>query len=111
MIAWTVGVQYLAPEAFSQLAEFRGQKELPAPMILAEVRASRTHRRPLRTTAGFEDREDHRSLSTSILQLQGLHYLTWVEKPSGTKQETRIRNHDTTDATSEGRWMCQQDGS
>ena len=32
---------------------------------LAEVRVSRTHRRPLRTTTGFEDREDHRSLSTS----------------------------------------------
>ena len=32
---------------------------------MAEVRVSRTHRRPLRTTTGFEDREDHRSLSTS----------------------------------------------
>ncbi len=32
---------------------------------LAEVRASRTHRRPLRTTTGFEDREDHRNPSTS----------------------------------------------
>ncbi len=32
---------------------------------LAEVRVSRTHRRPLRTTTGFEDREDHRNLSTS----------------------------------------------
>lgn len=32
---------------------------------LAEARVSRTHRRPLRTTTGFEDREDHRSLSTS----------------------------------------------
>jgi hypothetical protein len=35
--------------------------------MLAEARVSRTHRRPLRTTAGFEDREDHRSLSTSVL--------------------------------------------
>jgi hypothetical protein len=34
---------------------------------LAEVRASRTHRRPLRTTTGFEDREDHRNLSTSAV--------------------------------------------
>ncbi len=33
---------------------------------LAEARVSRTHRRPLGTTAGFEDREDHRSLSTSL---------------------------------------------
>jgi len=33
---------------------------------MAEVRVSRTHRRPLRTTTGFEDREDHRSLSTSL---------------------------------------------
>jgi hypothetical protein len=33
---------------------------------LAEVRVSRTHRRLLRATAGFEDREDHRSLGTSI---------------------------------------------
>src|ERR1700679_1751550 len=32
---------------------------------LAEVRVSRTHRRPLRATTGFEDREDHRSLGTS----------------------------------------------
>jgi hypothetical protein len=39
----------------------------PAPIILAEVRASRTHRRPLRTTTGFEDREDHRNLSTSAV--------------------------------------------
>src|SRR3984885_10958738 len=37
-----------------------------SPIILAEVRASRTHRRPLRTTPGFEDREDHRNLSTSL---------------------------------------------
>jgi len=29
---------------------------------VAEARVSRTHRRPSRTTAGFEDREDHRSL-------------------------------------------------
>src|SRR5437868_4761579 len=36
---------------------------------LAEARVSRTHRRPLRTTAGFEDREDHRSLSASVLRL------------------------------------------
>jgi len=36
---------------------------------MAEVRASRTHRRPLRTTTGFEDREDHRSLSTSMREL------------------------------------------
>src|SRR5260370_23725809 len=35
-------------------------------LILAEVRASRTHRRPLRTTTGFEDREDHRNPSTSV---------------------------------------------
>jgi hypothetical protein len=35
--------------------------------MLAEARVSRTHRHPLRTTAGFEDREDHRSLSTSVL--------------------------------------------
>jgi hypothetical protein len=39
--------------------------EPPVSQFLAEVRVSRTHRRPLRTTAGFEDREDHRSLSTS----------------------------------------------
>jgi len=32
---------------------------------MAEVRVSRTHRRPIRTTAGFEDREDHRSPGTS----------------------------------------------
>src|SRR6202051_1696200 len=36
--------------------------------MLAEARVSRTHRRPLRTTAGFEDREDHRSLSTSVFE-------------------------------------------
>jgi hypothetical protein len=34
--------------------------------ILAEARASRTHRCPIRTTAGFEDREDHRIPSASI---------------------------------------------
>jgi hypothetical protein len=37
-----------------------------AACFLAEVRASRTHRRPLRTTTGFEDREDHRNPSTSL---------------------------------------------
>jgi hypothetical protein len=34
---------------------------------VAEVRVSRTHRRPLGATTGFEDREDHRSLSTSSI--------------------------------------------
>jgi hypothetical protein len=34
-------------------------------IMVAEVRVSRTHRRPMRTTAGFEDREGHRSPSTS----------------------------------------------
>jgi hypothetical protein len=48
-----------------------GDKELVGPIKslivadLAEVRVSRTHRRPLRATTGFEDREDHRSLGTS----------------------------------------------
>jgi hypothetical protein len=35
---------------------------------LAEVRVSRTHRRPLGATTGFEDREDHRSPGTSIIE-------------------------------------------
>jgi selenide,water dikinase len=34
---------------------------------MAEARVSRTHRRPRRTTAGFEDREDHRNLSAPFL--------------------------------------------
>jgi hypothetical protein len=46
---WSVGIDLL----------WRGACEM------AEVRVSRTHRRPLRATTGFEDREDHRSLSTS----------------------------------------------
>jgi hypothetical protein len=35
-------------------------------LVMAEVRVSRTHRRPLKTTAGFEDREGHRSPRTSV---------------------------------------------
>ena len=35
-------------------------------MSVAEARGSRTHRCPCRTTAGFEDREDHRILSASF---------------------------------------------
>src|ERR1700744_3584205 len=34
-------------------------------IMVGEVRVSRTPRRPMRTTAGFEDREGHRSPSTS----------------------------------------------
>ena len=40
---------------------------------MAEVRVSRTHRRPLRTTAGFEDREGHRSPGTSIVEQRNLY--------------------------------------
>src|SRR6185312_5420382 len=41
---------------------------------LAEARVSRTHRCPWRTTAGFEDREDHRNLSAScLMETQGTH--------------------------------------
>ena len=40
------------------------------PRSMAEVRVSRTHRRPLRATIGFEDREDHRSPGTSCIEMR-----------------------------------------
>jgi hypothetical protein len=53
--------------------------------MVAEARVSRTHRRPLRTTAGFEDREDHRSLGTSVCSRTMLHVI-----PSA----SRMKNND-----------------
>jgi hypothetical protein len=42
--------------------------------VMAEVRVSRTHRRPMRTTAGFEDREGHRSPGTSAMDAQSAYH-------------------------------------
>src|SRR4051794_29358513 len=52
-------------------------------MGVAEARVSRTHRRPSRTTSGFEDREDHRSLSTSTLRLIQFYLRKMIHRGEG----------------------------
>jgi selenide, water dikinase len=62
---------------------------------LAEVRVSRTHRRPLRTTTGFEDREDHRSLGTSCTSQQSdivaASLLCYLNRRNGLGSSTTVR--------------------
>src|ERR1700677_4741421 len=80
------------------------------PPNMAEVHVSRTHRRPLRTTTGFEDREDHRSLSTSLIRTSAASSIGHVLLSMLSEDGGPIGWFDRSqaDADGEGRWMCQQ---
>ena len=83
---------------------------------LAEVRVSRTHRRPLRTTTGFEDREDHRSLSTSsfavsiAMEIATLNRLCYLNTRA-LERHIGCINDSAIDTACEGRRVRKQAGA
>jgi selenide, water dikinase len=66
---------------------FRLLNSLSLMWRMAEARVSRTHRRPRRTTTGFEDRGDHRSPGTSVAI-----YTTWQGFKPGSNRDISLEN-------------------